>query len=264
PLLAFSLILVMAGCKKEDYVTVPPALAHFTNQASAPYYVQNTPNSVFKVPVGVTEVSDKDRTIQLTVTSPTGATAGTQYTLSGTSVVIPAGKSIGYVDVKGIFSGFPGTRVDTLRFAITGGDVTPADYNKTFDLILRKYCEVNISDFVGNYNKSFDDGTYGPYQIQVLSATQVTATTGYIMIKNLWDAGGSTPIRVDLDWSDPANFKTSIPTAQPLYIDGTYGQANVRPTGNGTFSSCDQTFTLKYQVYVSAGSFAATTTTMAR
>lgn len=262
------LLLVLAmgalSCEKEE-VTIPPSLAHFTTASNTlSYFVRNDPNAVYKVPVGITTVSDKDRTINFSVTSPTGAASGKQYTIASNSIVIPAGKAVDSILVKGLFAGYPSGRKDTLVFEITGGDVTPADFGKTFNLVLQRYCDVNLSSLVGIYTQVMDLPDYGPYTIEVLSATSTGPTSGYIMVDNLWDVGGPSPVRIDLDWSDPSNFTTSVVSGQFLYTDPDYGTARVRPVGLGTFSSCDNTFTFKYQVYVSAGSFSATTTTVAR
>lgn len=262
-------VILFGACKKraEDYFAVPPAESHFQNSTSGSFYVQDVSNPTFKIPLGITTVADVDRKITVSVSSPTGAAAGAQYNLPSTTVTIPAGKAIDSLTVQGIFAGFPGTRKDTLKFTITGGDVTPSAYNSTYTLVLQKYCPVNLSAFVGAFTKTDDNDGTGFYTTTVnavTSANQTGPTSGYIMVTGLWGVPGSGPIRVDLDWSDPANFKTSIPTGQPLYVHSTYGQAYVRPNGTGSFSACSNSFTLKYQVYVNAGSFAATTTTMQR
>lgn len=265
-LLTILLSIGFFSCEKDNKITPPPAAAEFAvNSFVGKYFIKNDPNSVFKIPVGITNISNEPRTVNFTVTSPTGATQGQQYTLSSNSIVIPAGKSVDSISLQGIYAGYASRGIDTLVFQITSGnDPGVFEGYDTYKVILQKYCDVNINDFVGTYTQSFDDGTYGPYQIEVVSATSTGNTSGYLMISNLWDAGGSTPIRVNLDWSDPSNFSTSIPAGQDLYVDGTYGPAKVKPNGYGTFSSCNNTISLKYQVYVAAGSFAATSTTMAR
>lgn len=268
-ILSLSAILFLAGCKKDtaDYFVVPTAESHFQNAKTGNFYVQNIPNSTFKIPVGFTTVSNEERKITVSVSSPTGATSGTQYTLPTTTITIPAGKTIDSIPVQGIFAGFANGRKDTLVFTITSSSDAVSAYNNTYKLVMQQYCPVDINTFAGIYTKMNDNDGSPVYSATVEAITainQTSATTGYIMITGLWGVPGSGPIRVNLDWTDPGNFKTDIPTGQPLYIHATYGQAWVRPNGSGTFSSCSNTFTLKYQVYVGAGNFAATTTTMAR
>jgi hypothetical protein len=266
-LLLFSLLIGCDKTKPYDIVT-PPVQAHFLNSTGGSYYVKNDPNSVFKIPVGLTSTNSSatNQVVSISVASPTNAVSGTQYTLPSATVNIPAGKAVDSLSVKGIFAGFPGTRVDTLVFSINNGDVKASDYNKVYKLVLRKYCDVVPASLTGNYTRCFDiqppSPNYGPYKTAISSAVLVTPTTGYIVVTNFWDVGGS-PITIDLDWSNPANFTTSVRT-QPLYVDPTYGQATIRPVGTGSFSSCDNTFTIKYQVTVAAGSFGSFTTTIAR
>ena len=262
-------LINLASCKKNNVVvgkdTEPPAFVKFNTTGAgdtiSSYFI-NSSNDAFKIPVGVTNVTDQDRTIQFTYTSRT-AIQGQQYSAPA-SLVIPAGKALDSLTISGIFSAYdtPG-RIDTVQISISGG-IAPSPYKSHYTLYLRKYCDVDINSFVGTYANCIDNGTYGPYEIEVLSATATGNTSGYLMVDNLWDAGGATPIRVNLDWSDPSNFTASIPAGQKLFIDPDYGQASVNPNGAGTFSSCDNIFTLKYEVYVSAGSFGFTTTRMAK
>jgi hypothetical protein len=268
-LIAVLAVLTMSSCKrsKVSEPSMPPTQSHFTNQSGGNFYIQNVSNPTFKIPIGITAPVASDTRVTVSISSPTGAAAGVQYTLPSTTITIPAGKTLDSLAVQGIFAGFPGSRVDTLVVKITGGDVEAAAYNDTYKLVLQKYCPVTLSSFAGTWsNMNDNDGTpvYSATVAPITAANQTSATTGYIMITGLWGVAGSGPIRVDLDWTDPANFKTNIPTGQNLYVDPAFGQAKVRPTGNGTFSSCNGTLTLKYQVYVAAGSFTATSTTMAR
>lgn len=258
-----SSIFFLSGCTKDKLVT-PNVTASLFGSTEGSYFITSDPNTVYKIPVGITRIPDKDRTIEFTVTSPSGAVEGQQYILSSHTITIPAGQTVDSISLNGIFAAYPAGRRDTLIFTINGGDVPSLVGSDVFTLILQQYCDVDLNSFVGAYTNCFDDASYGPYEIDVLSATSTGPTTGYLMVDNLWDAGGSTPIRVDLDWSDPANFTTFLPSSQPLYIDRSYGQANLRPNGSGTFSSCDNSFTLNYEVYVSVGSFGPTSTTMAR
>lgn len=264
-------VLGVVSCKKNNYVIdkdplTPPSFAKFNTYTNGDtiktYYIKST-NEPYKIPVGFNTVSDQDRTVQLSYSSRT-AVQGQQYNAPA-SITIKAGQTIDSLAIQGLFAGYPSSsKIDTVKVTITGGDAPASAYKNNFYVILRKYCDVNIETFLGEYNHSYD-GNYGPYTISVDSAVQTSATTGYLKVRNLWDTGNSTDlIRVDLNWANPANFTTNIPTGQFLYTDATYGAARVKPNGNGTFSSCENTFTLKYQVYVAAGNFSATTTTMAR
>ena len=266
-LIAFLLVAcfaTFAGCKKEEVLTIPPEQVHFT-QSTAEYYVTNNPNSSFKVGVGLTYPSLVARTINFTVSSPTGAVSGQQYTIASNSITIPAGKTVENIDIKGIFAGYPSGRKDTLVLTITGGDATIADFNKVYKLVLQKFCNVLLSDLLGTYTKSFDiqtgSPTYGPYLTSISNPVAVSATKATVRIANFWDVG--TSLNVELDYSDPANFKATIPT-QTLYIDPTYGRATIAQVGNGSFSSCDNNFTFSYTVTVAAGSFGNFTTKIGR
>jgi len=264
--------LLMAGCDKtQEYdVIVPPVQAHFLNKTVGTYYVSNDPNSVFKIPVGITKASSKPTVINITMTSPTNAVSGTQYTLPTTTVTIPAGKVVDSLAVKGIFSGYATGRIDTLTFTIQSGDVPASDYNKVYKLVLRKYCAVVSNDLIGNYTTSRDyynvtQASAATYTTSISNWTSTGATSATVTIKNLGATldigfgpflptdGAAIGLLATLDWSNPANFTISIasqPYVSSLY---TYGASTV--SGSGTFSSCDQTFNIGYVVRVSAGNF---------
>ena len=274
-LFAFSALFVMTGCDKTERYenTMPPALAHFVSSSQyVSYYVRNNAADSFTVQVGTTDVANVDRTVTFNISSPSGAVAGTQYAVtspaSGNSVVIKAGTAVSSIKIHGNFSSYSSGRKDTLVFTLVQPSVAPAKFNDTVKVVLQRYCDVTPSSFVGTYTKSFDiqtgQPTYGPYEIVITSGafTAIGATTGYVLMSNFWDVGGPD-IRVNLDWTDPANFKTSVP-AQFLYTDATYGAATVTGVGNGSFSSCDNTFRISYTVTVAAGSFGNFITTIAK
>jgi hypothetical protein len=270
------LVIFIIACKKNTVIiTNPPLQSSFAGNASGAYYIKNDASSTFKVPIGLTTISDKDTKITVAVSSPTGATAGTQYTLPSNTVTIPAGKVEDSITVKGLFAGYPGSRRDTLNFTISGGDVPATIYNSSYTLIMQKYCDVLLSAFNGAYSQCTDvQGSFsGSYATNIVSATSTGATSATIVIKNFaaaafgpfgaTDSSFNRGISVNIDWSNPAKFTTSIPS-QPLYKDPTYGNATIKGVGTGSFSSCDNTFSFSYTVTVAAGTFGNFTATMAK
>lgn len=273
-LVAGAAMLMMGSCKPKDsdYHTDPEYFSHFANKSLSYFYVQNVPNATFKIPIGITTPVAHDTKVTVSVSSNTGAAAGVQYNLPKNEVIIPAGKTTDSLAVQGIFAGFPGNRVDTLLFKITGVDAKGAPYNDSLKLVMQKYCTVDLAAFSGTWNKVQDSDSPGSFYTMtvnaVTAANYTSATTGYIIVNNLWDIDGTgwptSPIRIDLDWTDPGNFKANIPTGQNYFVHPSYGQAKIRPIGTGTFSSCNNTIKIGFQAYVSAGNFAAVTTDMAR
>lgn len=263
--------VVMNSCKKNDVVTPNQEVAGFSSKSGS-YFITNSANSVFKIPVGVTSVPNTNRTINFTVSSPSGAEEGQQYTLGTTSVTIPAGTTVDSISLKGLFSGYASGRKDTLVFKITGGDIPSLVGSDEYTLYMQKYCDVDLASFAGSYTKTYDidpSGTYGPYTASISDVTPLTATTGTIKITDFALAevypSAISPITVILDWTDPANFKATIP-AQILVAGDFlgYGPLTVTGVGTSTFSSCDNTFTINYKLTVSAGSFGNFKTTLAR
>ena len=268
--LALSLVaaatLFMAGCDKtKEYpIDVPPTQAHFMNKTTLTYQVL-VANSSYKIPIGVTTASNVDRQVTISILSPTGATAGVDYTVPNNVVTIPAGKVVDTFVIQGKLARFLNDEKQTLKLVISQPSITPSDYNDTLTLIMRGPCfegNVNMSAFLGNWRaiESFGGGApYGPYSTPISASTLLTPTTGLITVNNLWDSGWE-PISFVLDWTDPNNrtvtvvSKSEIGGSNAGDLNSAYaGQTMaVRPLAGsvGTFSACSNTFTLRMQLGV--------------
>jgi hypothetical protein len=269
-LLVLGISIIVAACKKTG-ITIPPSQATFLNQTSGVYFI-TAPGIIDSIPVGVTSVTGTDRTIAFTVTSPSGAVSGTQYTISSNTVTIPANKAIGYIIVNGNFSAYNGTpRKDTLVFTFTNnksGAVVPSDFNNTFTLVMSGPCfegDVNLNELLGDYNntnESFAGTPFGPYTTTITAVNQLTPTTGTIVVANIFDNGWN-PITFTLDWTDPANRKVTLVQQSGIGDAGTISSnyagddISVRPYAGqiGTFSACHQTLTLVMQPGVTGRGF---------
>ncbi|MEP6617086.1 MAG: hypothetical protein ABJA57_10925 [Ginsengibacter sp.] len=258
-LLAF--LMMIASCKKNNDVTIPPPAAHFMNNTAAKYII-SAPGVVYKIPVGVTNVSDKDRTVSFGVSSTTGAVEGTQFTFTNT-ITIPAGKAVDSLIVRGNYDQYLSGRIDTLIFYIQNGkDAIGSFFNDTFRLVLRGPCseaDVDLNTLLGDYNNTneFLSAAYGPYTTSIIAVNPIDATSGEITVSNIFDFGWN-PITFLLDWSDPNNRtvtliqQSGIADASTLDPSLAGLDVSVRPYGGqvGTFSVCSEKLTLKMQVGV--------------
>lgn len=262
------ILFFATACKKDTVITNPPSAAHFQNQTGDTYFVLST-TSTDTIPVGVTTVANEERTIQYSVSSPTGAVQGTHYTISPATVTIPAGKSTAYIVVQGMFNQYNSGRKDTLIFNITGGkNLVPAEYNSTFKLFMRGPCfngdvsDAGLASLQGTYAKCYDlEGTsvtWGPYTMVVKNTTKLTPTTARAVINNVWDVAIGD-VNFIMDWTDPNN--TSINVEAPTVTQGDAGNLNSAYAGmkivirkpaarSGTFSVCSSKMKLEYQLGV--------------
>lgn len=268
----------LPACKKGNSLSTPPEeLASFPN-TKAGSYVITTPTTVFKIPVAFAAVADRERTVNVSVTSPTGAVRGTHYNIPST-FVIPAGKAVDSLVVQGIYSQYLAGRKDTLVFRITQDVGTTSEINTTYTLFMRGPCfaaDIN-TDFAllaGTYSKTNETyGTnppYGPYTTTISSVTKTSATTADIMVTNLYDDSPKwNPLKFTLDWSDLANPKITL--LQQVAggnagntFGATYaGQAHaVRPVPGGavvgTFDFCAQKLTLRMNIGINGVGFSST------
>ena len=255
-------VFMLAGCKKTDTLVDVPSQAHFTNLSGDTYFITG-PNVVKKIPIGLTTVSNSERTITFSVSSPTGAVAGTHYNIiGGNSIKIPAGKVIDSITVAGIYSQYLSGRKDTLVFTITDGTDTKAStYNTTFKLFMRGPCsetEIVFTQMLGSYTKTFENGSYGPYTTTITNFTPTSATSGTASFTNLYDSDITAV--ATFDWSTPGNFKVTI-AAQPTQ----YG-LSIRSAGGvpGTFTYCVNSFRIPLELFSAGGIYDSWIMTMAR
>jgi hypothetical protein len=274
------LLFSLAGCDKtkEYEVVYPEAQAHFTGNSVQNYQILSATEPAYKVTVGTTDVTSADRTITYKVTTPTGATGGTHYTIAtgnttGT-VTIPAGKSTADILVQGIYAPYNGTgRRDTLVFTLAEPSVKAAAFQSSVKLALRGPCfegDVTLTNFTGAWKAIEQFGTgapYGPYNVTIPTVVSTGPTSGTITVTNIWDNGWG-PIQFNLDWSNPASRtvlaipQAAIPGSNAGDLSATYAGQTIaeRPfptpvfTGTGvnvgTFSACNNTITLRMQLGV--------------
>lgn len=242
PALLFT-VLVIAGCDKtKPYdVTIPPAVVHFTTSGALGLKSDESPKGI--VTVGTSNVEDVDREFTLNVTSPTGAVAGQQYTISpATKLVIPKGQATVDITIEANPDFYnPGDR-DTLILELASSGSTPvAEFMQRKVVVISGPCDdsdVDIAVMAGVFANSSDaDGTYS---VTVSGLTELSPTTAKGMITNLWDGIG--PVEILFDWSDPSDISVTIPwqatglnyaAGQPLAI-------RTSPERKSTFSVCDQ------------------------
>ena len=250
------LISLIVSCEKPQAdVILPTSAAHFTNKTSANFAITGA-NQTYKIPVGVTTVSSTPRTVNISVSSPTGA-GNAQYTLSSTTITIPAGQTIDSLTVSPVYSQYTAGRKDTLIFTITGGtDLVAAPYNKTFTLVLRGPCfEGNtvLADLAGKYANSTDPDD-PKYTVTISNLVTTSATTGTGTITNLWDGLG--PVTISFDWTNPADPRVSIARQRTGYYYNSSTtpkqEFSIRTTSGkvSSFSWCNQSLTLTTDLIV--------------
>jgi hypothetical protein len=257
----FATILMTTSCKKNNYsvdlddVKQAPLAAEFIpsdNKLQVEYFVTSS-NNPYKIPIGVTNVSNEDRIISLSYSSR-NATSGAQFN-GPASITIPAGKAIDTLTFRGLFTGYPAGRKDTVKIKFSG--ISGVDRRDSFELIMQRYCDVVLSQLSGEYANSNEYTSagafsYGPYSTAVdnLVSTGPTKAEGFFV--NLYDYGWND-IKFVMDWTNPANFTITIPV-QPTGNPGS-GVAQVRSSSGrvNTFSSCDQTFTISLDLLNASG-----------
>ena len=259
-LLLGALSMSLFSCKKnehlEELVKTPEAVRFNVAVHSATYFINTTTGLTYKIPLSISTPSTEDRVVSFTYSSPTGAAKGAQYNAPD-QITIPAGKLLDTLTINGLFDGYATpNRKDTLLIKITGPDTLNNKGN--FRLIMQKVCPTVLNDLLGDYDNTrevFGTSAYGPYTTTITSATALTATTGEIVVANIYDFGWN-PIKFKLDWTVPTATTVTLAAQDGVGPGSTLGypgeSVSVRPFAGqvGTVNMCNQTITLRLQIGV--------------
>jgi hypothetical protein len=249
-------LLGFSSCKKNNLVIgkniTPPAFVKIGTWNAADTvgtYAVKATNAPFKIPIGITNVSDKDRTIQFTYTSAT-AVAGQQFNAPA-SIVIKAGEALDSLEITGIYDGYPSiTKVDQVKITISGGDVPVNGKKFNYILTMKRYWEADLNAFSGVYtiqDYSGDDPDGGPYQVTI-TPVSLDGPTSHIAITGLW--GYDDPVvNVTLDWTDLTSGTTTVPKAPWFFYDDNYGTVTINPNTASTwaFTTTPNQLTIGYE-----------------
>jgi hypothetical protein len=215
-------VLFFTSCEELEYNYSGPALVSFSDGTTGSFFVENTANSVDSIAVGVTTLSGSERTINISVDAASTAVQGTHFTLESTTAVIPANSVIGYVVVKGIYSGFTDPMdFKTLILNIDDSDgVGIANFDAQYVLTLSQYSV--LTPWLGTYSVAAASyGNPGAWDESWIVNTSADPTDENNII--MTGIGGSAnPITATLD-VDAGTI--SIPMGQDL--GDPYGWTNL-------------------------------------
>lgn len=265
-LLAAAAIGLGSCDKTKQYdIIVPPSQVHFNGNELQNYSSLATPDTAHTIYVGTTDVAQEDRTFSVVVTSTTGATAGTQYTVSSNTVTIPKGQTSGSFKIKAAPAAYAAGRKDTLIVAFGSTLSVPvAGFLDTVKLAVRGACqesEIVFSQMIGTYTKTFENGSYGPYTSTLISPINISATSSSATLTNIYESGISAS--VVFNYAGPAPFTATIPDQATGFTSGGLPMRIVS-SAPGTFSYCNNTIRLPIRMYTTAGTVDTWVTTLGR
>jgi hypothetical protein len=251
--LAFGLLFT--SCKKEAYINTANQDAALFTKTSDNYFVENVTGDSYTGTIGVSRAVTTDTKIEFTVSSPTGAVEGVEYTIPEKFVIIPAGQVLDSFKIFGDYAALNGgTHQLILRFKPEVKSFVDAD---SCVINLMPSCdEANplISILQGDYNntnETLGTSAYGPYTTSISSTSPAGPTSATAVVENIFDSG----------WG-PISFtviaQNAIPGSDAGSLNAAYAglPVAVRPyatSGPGTYSACAQELTLNMQLGVGDG-----------
>lgn len=163
------------------------------------------------------------------------------FTLSATSFTVPAGSSMGSIDLTLVNLGMPLQQGVSFKIKLKDGSVPVYTVNNEaiYTLYKKDFCPWEVADFVGDY-----DVTYTSAWGVDISETWTIADTedGNMTIDGIWYGGppaiwgetmvgSSVPTIIDIEASDPASPVITI----PLNEDGTAQFLNSSTDGSAVY-----------------------------
>jgi hypothetical protein len=244
----FAVVMVLHSCSEADPILYSgPTFVSFTDGILGDYFVQSD-NTPFPIQVGIPAPAGSDLTVNVEVLYASG-TAGTHYEVPS-SVTIPSGSVTADLLVEGIFANLSG-RKDTLVLQLVSADT--ASFNTVYTLYMQQFCPFDVNDFVGSWT-AYEQSDYeaDPYPPYTINFALVPGEANTLVTQDIWPY---FPIKVVFNADDPANFFWRIPDQFLVDDLGGYGEGRATDLGPGAFSACDQTASIRYKIYVSAGNF---------
>ena len=265
----FAALVFVTGCNKnKPYdVKVPEGLVHFVGEEAQTYAVVVDPAPIYQIIVGTTDVADVDRSVSFSISSSTGAQAGREYivAMSGNTVTIPAGETRAYIPIQGNVDYFSLGEKHKLEVTLSPTDMPVAIFNEKMTLNMRGPCfdtDIVFTDLLGNYTRTFENGSYGPYLSTITGFKAISETSGSAVISNLYDSG--IPATAIFDWSEIGNYTITIPDQSTGFTLGGV-PLMVRSLGTeNVFTYCTPSFKILIELYTAGGTYDIWEMTMAR
>lgn len=253
----------LASCNNDAIVYEGPSYIMFSDSAMVFPVTQDS--AVYTVTVCATRKSESDRTYGIEVLqSESNAIDGYHYTLSSNTITIPAGELTGSIDVEGIYSNIEPEDSLNIRLKLVSLDdqVIWNLYGDEANVLLRKACPFNISDYSG-YAVLTSGLLYqiNPYDTPKRLITTEAGEGNTILLKDLFSDGYDVTVTVDTD--DPFEPEVSIEEGDqigdaPSFLGTVYGDNAVRVSDVTGYSSyvqpCYNKIILYTLVYVNNGS----------
>ncbi len=225
-------LILLVSCQRNEGVIYDVengvALAAF-NRTSQLYPVDDSGSNFTEVVVGVTTVSDMDRSINVTVdaASPAGTDA---VNIDPSSLVIPAGEFVARVRVQGNFDVIPEVGLTSIILNLEGVEGAILDSDTTGRLSHRitmfRFCPFGEGqDFLGSYELTVTQA--GIFGIDTFTSGPVELTQGETVADREFSAliypaltgGGAGPFKVSFSLIC-GEVVVSNPVITPFGCDG--------------------------------------------
>ena len=184
---------------------------------------------------------DNDVTATLSVnTASSTAEEGVHFTLSGTTVNIPAGSSTGEFTVNGIFDDLESGVTYELVLDLEGDLVGTTDKN-SITIYISQFCNYAQATFTGVYDCV---DPWGAYQVELFADA---GDPGVLLLDNFW--GYVEPgEQLELHFDGNPGQTIQIPEQDIIFWGGDPGTVS----GSGSYNGCTGTLEIEVRIDIPA------------
>ncbi|SDZ74375.1 DUF4843 domain-containing protein [Psychroflexus halocasei] len=238
-LLLFVSTFAFISCDEsvDEEIYTGDSLTYFTNGTNGNFFVEETNDPGFKIPVGVTDKVANDRIFTVSVVNEQTTATEAEYMLDET-FVIPANEHIGYINVTGFFNeiDLTGSVLAIKLESIDGSNI--ANFDNIYTLKLNPFCPFDVPTSFNGTAAIVGQGTVNSFTVEL----EPTGNLNEFTTESIWGdfVAGAT--------GDPS-YAGEYPYSGVLNIDCLgnvtfVSQEGQLPGGTGTYDEITGTLTI--------------------
>lgn len=241
-LLLFVSTFAFVSCDEsvDEEIYTGESLTYFTEGTSGNYFVEETEDPGYQIPVGVTDKADNDRTFTVSIINEQTTATQEEYMLEE-SFVIPANEHFGYINVNGFYDeiDLTGSMLTLKLENVDGSNI--ANFDNVFQLKLNPYCPFEVPTTFNGTASIPGSGTVNSFTVEF----EPTGNLNEFTTESIWGdfVAGAT--------GDPG-YAGEYPYSGTMNIDClgevTYvSEEGQLPGGTGTYNELTGSITLSLE-----------------
>lgn len=214
----------ITGCQNDPIIYSGPDFVSF-DKSTLNQAIKENGDGIVEITLGVSKTSNKDRTFNVVVDAANSdAVEGQHYDFVNKSVVIPAGKYIGTIKIKGYYNNLPKEGNKKLVLKLDADEAMLQEGTTTsMAIYLSRFFELKMDWLVGTWVWTDYDYSTGETTGEDTYRVKITKVSdNKITIYNVWNGGKTITATLDFE-----KGQIVIDPDQVIFVDQTYGNVTM-------------------------------------